>query len=93
MSRSATHLTVLGCFNFPAGSTLMTYSPALDPTNLTAEQCMAACSAYLYFGLTGGDTCYCGNTPASIGVPAVSNSFCYAMSCTGNQFEMCGDLT
>ncbi|KAB5517282.1 hypothetical protein GE09DRAFT_568004 [Coniochaeta sp. 2T2.1] len=61
-------------------------TPALGP--LTLEDCAAACSGYDFFGVEGGDSCYCGNdvdTTADLDAMSSCN-----VRCEGNDLQLCG---
>lgn len=56
-----------------------------DPT-MTPQKCSSSCESYKYFGVEGGNQCYCSNTkPTSF----VDNMNCNE-ACSGNPSELCG---
>lgn len=72
----------------------MTVQASVDPTNLVVEDCEASYSSYYFFGVTAtaaGNTCWCTSTPVLLGIVIAAPSYCF-QPCTGNQFEMCGDV-
>ncbi|KAH8908184.1 hypothetical protein BR93DRAFT_604335 [Coniochaeta sp. PMI_546] len=54
---------------------------------VTLETCADACSTFAFFGITNGDTCYCGTDIGS--APLVAFDSCN-VRCTGDAQELCG---
>ena len=57
---------------------------------MTLGLCAGLCADYNYFGVEGGDQCFCGNSLNS-GYPEVSGTQCN-YTCAGNGSQSCGGL-
>ncbi|KAK3324873.1 WSC domain-containing protein [Apodospora peruviana] len=55
-------------------------------SSLTVEKCSTLCTDYIYFGVSAGKECYCGDDLAN---SAVDESLC-TTKCAGNSAEYCG---
>jgi len=76
-----------GCYTEGDGDRALGAAFYPSDTN-TIEDCVAACSPYLYAGAEYGRECWCGNSFGAGSAPA-PDSDC-SMVCTGNQYEYCG---
>lgn len=78
---------------YPDSPLLLNTIAPLDPTSMLAEKCMAYCRGILspYFGLSETDECSCSTTAPNLTGLVPAPLSCMG-SCTGNQFEMCGDV-
>lgn len=78
----------LGCYTEATNGRALTGSSATSSSNMTAAACKEKCYGYRYFGVEYARECYCGNT-INPGALSTTASEC-GMTCTGNQWEVCG---
>jgi hypothetical protein len=78
----------LGCYTEATSGRALTGSSSTSSTNMTAAACKEKCYGYKYFGVEYSRECYCGNT-INPGANSTASSEC-SMTCTGNQWEVCG---
>jgi hypothetical protein len=87
IQRNVPPYTYLQCTNNGGASLALSESPTTS-TSLTPASCARTCSEFIYFGVTRGNTCYCGNTlnPRSNN----PNDNACNIPCTGNTRQLCG---
>lgn len=84
----------LGCYNeTTAGRALSDKQNPIPGTNVSVENCAAACAGYTYFGVEYSTECYCGNSinpgSALVAGTTVAETKCN-MLCKANALEYCG---
>lgn len=81
----------LGCYTEASNNNrALIIEPALDPSTMTTEICLAACKnlGYPYAGTEYSQECYCGTFLNPGSVPTTSGQC--NMPCNGNTSETCG---
>jgi WSC domain len=81
----------IGCYNDTVGTRALTYPVGVvgGYTNMTNENCMAACLAagYTIAGTEYSQECWCDNSFKNSAAPMASGC---SMACQGNSSEICG---
>jgi len=80
-----------GCFPSASLDSYFSVVSTIELQDLRVEDCMAYCTGSTYFGVAYGTTCFCyiaGSHSAPLTSPLPVTSC--LLSCTGNQFELCG---
>ncbi|KAI9778734.1 MAG: hypothetical protein M1835_004844 [Candelina submexicana] len=84
-----------GCFNELSGGEeqhSLTGKAYIIRDDMTLELCADFCygsAAYEWFGVAGGDECYCGHAP-SLGVNLIDDDTACLTPCAGDDSEFCG---